>query len=257
MLGVTSQDTRSDYLRPDGHSPPEEVYRRFVLWEVFSNQSLRVLGCSSDKAGSEFRAPSWVPDFKNLDPHHSLVRWEGRASFSASAETPVRARLSDDGAVLHLGGRIVDRVHTIGQESVVVLDPDKWAKKHPNKPPQWYQVFRAQRRMTREALSISQAATKRAAPTGGVLPGQKEHQDWAMITEGRHGVPAHVKPFLQALVCKRTDYGQVASASFLAMVAAYVGIVLDGPKRAKVGDMVVVLHLPLFLTRPRRVLCIT
>ncbi|RSL71752.1 hypothetical protein CEP53_001376 [Fusarium sp. AF-6] len=236
MLGVTGQDTRSEYLTPDYHISPGDVFRKFVLWEIFHNGSLRVLGSSSDKAGSQYSSPTWVPDFNRLDHHRSLTRHENRARFSASADLPIQARASNDNTVLHLKGRIVDTLHTVGE--MMIRNPSDLASKgdYANKRMTWYDELRVNKDMIIEAITIWLEAMERL--TQGRHPVPRANAMLATkLVEGKlelkDGVPSDWVPFLRALVCNRTDYGQEASAVFEPMVAAYVRLSLAAEKLPK------------------------
>ncbi|KAL2678513.1 hypothetical protein Neosp_009260 [[Neocosmospora] mangrovei] len=226
MLGVTGQDISSEYLTPDYSISPEDVFRKFVLWEIFHNGSLRVLGSSSDKAGSQNSSPSWVPDFNRLDTHQSLTRYENRARFSASGDLPVQARTSSDDTVLHLKGRIVDTLHTVGQE--MFRNPADLEDKgdYANKRMTWYDELRVNKNMIIEATLIWLEAMARLSQ-GGRYPVPRANAILAtQLVDGKlvlkDAAPSDWVPFLRALVCNRTDHGQQATEEFEPMVAACV-----------------------------------
>ncbi|KAK4107456.1 HET-domain-containing protein [Canariomyces notabilis] len=249
MLGVTAEDTsRSGYVTPDYKISTGDVFRNFVLWEIFNNRSLRVLGCSSDKAGGELgdAFPSWVPDFTRLDPHHGLTRWENRASFHASGKSSAQARVSEDGTVLYLRGRAIDRIHTVGEKTVAVPDVDDRRKVQ---KANWYEPFETNKGMIEEARDIWLTAMDRWTRggrhilAGGNLDTKKGEYETGIPVDW---VPARWESFVRTMVCNRTDFGQEATGPFLCLVAAYVRLVLDGPKldpsfvrrwRGPVGDV--------------------
>ncbi|KAI8716125.1 HET domain-containing protein [Fusarium sp. LHS14.1] len=226
MLGVTGQDIRSEYLTPNYSISPGDVFRKFVLWEIFHNGSLRVLGSSSDKAGSQNSSPSWVPDFNRLDPHQSLTRYENRASFSASGDLPIEAHTSNNDTVLHLKGRIVDTLHTVGQE--MIRNPADLEDKgdYANKGMTWYDGLRVNKNMIIEATLIWLEAMVRLSQ-GGRHPVPRANAILeTQLVDGKlvlkDGVPSDWVPFLRALVYNRTDHGQEATKEFEPMIAAYV-----------------------------------
>ena len=100
MLGVTNQDIGSDYLKRNPFLTPGDVFRNFVLWDIFENDSLRALGSSSDKSGRQYSSTSWVPDFQRLDPQSSLTRTKNWERFYASAGLPKQVWTSDENTVL-------------------------------------------------------------------------------------------------------------------------------------------------------------
>lgn len=192
MLGVTNQDKTHELLNPNYDLSQQEVYRNFVLWDVFHNKSLRVLGCSWDKMASE-QTSSWVPDFTRLDKYHHLMRWENRASFQASGDSQLAARLSPDGSVLHLKGKVVDRLHVVGNHTL----GDRWKANGD----------RLTYLMIREAVKIWKATQKRL-----------ESRVWAH--DENAGLGNNI--FLRALVGDRTDFGRKATLIFVNNVSHMV-----------------------------------
>lgn len=203
MLGVTNQDTGSELLRPDYKLSKEDVYRNFVLWDILHNNSLRVLGCSWDKTGSERTCPSWVPDFTKLDQHHNLMRWENRAKYHASGDLPIVSRLSPDGSVLYLKGRIIDRLHDVGHRAL----RDRWKASR-------YNITNG---VIEEAMVIAESARRRKASRVG------------KSSQSEDSLQNDAEDFLRALVCNRTDFGRKASPIFLNDVSRMV-IELSDPR---------------------------
>ncbi|KAF1967161.1 HET-domain-containing protein [Bimuria novae-zelandiae CBS 107.79] len=113
FLGVAKD--KDGHLQPDYRIGVEEVFRRFVIWDINRHGNLRVLSCSSSRSDSPYKLPSWVPDFANLDDVNSLMRYEKRVNFRASFGTTPRAEISTDGKVLTLGGMELDSVAAIGR----------------------------------------------------------------------------------------------------------------------------------------------
>ncbi len=227
MLGITDEETQSEYLTPDYDSPPGDVFRKYVLWEVLHNKSLRVLGVSSDKdrSGAEFASPSWVPDFTRLDPHSRLTRFEKRASYLASLGRP-EARVSEDGTVLHLRGRLVDTIHTVAERSASrtfdnISDEEKKLLAGSE------EAVRLTKAWMKEAMGIWQAAAERRA-NGRPLPPLIARDLWATSEDDDFtAYPAHWTHFLRALTCDRTDLGNYATVADLPYVAGVVRALVD------------------------------
>lgn len=220
MLGVTSQDIRNEYLKPDSSLPPGVVFRRFVLWDILYNDSLRVLGCSSDKASSQ---QSWVPDFGRLDPHSSLTGTKNRVRFNASEGLPKHVWVSNKETVLHVKGRIIDTLHTVGRGLTTI--PDTFAGQNAH-------VYHFEplshlglnKHMIEEARDIWLAATKRLAHCCDpvIMAGIKK-----VTFPEPHGSLSWA-PFLRTLVCNRTAEGRVALRDFiLGDVASFVRQTLE------------------------------
>ena len=122
LLGIaTDISSEDEEIRPDYESKVEDVYRRFVIWEIKKNNSLRSLSCASDRSKSIHLLPSWVPDFSQLEHTTNLMRFEKRVNFNATKKSKPQARFADEGDVLYLGGRAVDSIDVVGGREY--LDP--------------------------------------------------------------------------------------------------------------------------------------
>ncbi|KAF5252271.1 hypothetical protein FANTH_2827 [Fusarium anthophilum] len=172
MLGVTGEDASSELLDPDYNISPMDAYRNFVLWEIHSNRSFRVLGTSSQKASQHRSSPSWVPDFSNLDPIESLTgTLFSVAGNDASAGLPMEIRESSDETTLHIKGSIVDKIHTVGKKSFT--ERSTRFSKHDQRDERISvnDQLRVNREMVEEARDIWLEATKGAARGDGPGPG--------------------------------------------------------------------------------------
>ncbi|KAK3385762.1 heterokaryon incompatibility protein-domain-containing protein [Podospora didyma] len=230
MLGITNEDTSGgEYLTPSYDSSPGEVFRRYVLWEILHNKSLRVLGVSSDKdpAATEFASPSWVPDFTRLDPAQRLTRFEKRANYIASLGHPnVEARVSEDGHTLYLKGKLIDTIHTVAAkptsrifDSVTSSDEDKQLLGNKK------EVDNLARAWMKEAMGIWNAAVQRRIKDGGVARPLLTSDLWAPNNKNGGELtayPEHWTYFLRALICDRTDWGNFATVGDLPYVAGVV-----------------------------------
>ncbi|KXX75276.1 Heterokaryon incompatibility protein 6, OR allele [Madurella mycetomatis] len=227
LLGITKEDTRSEYLVPDYKASPGEVYRRFVLWEILHNNSLRVLGVSSDKEHSapEFASPSWVPDFTRLDPYHRLTRFDKRATFIASLGSPKpEARVSEDGRVLYLKGRNIDIIKTVAQRSVSQLFDNDISEEERKLLVGTEDVSFSPTWM-KEAIAIWQEARKRKT---GRAPPLATRDLWVTSKNGIFkAYPKQWTYFLRALICDRTDLGNFATLADLPYVAGVVRAIAD------------------------------
>jgi hypothetical protein len=86
--------------------------------------------------------------------------------------------------------------------------------------------LRSNKKTTREAIGIWRAARQRA----GRKSGRKEGCTVVPATRKVLSTTQLEIPFLRALVCGRTDYGQEVTAPFLASVAECVDFLLKAPK---------------------------
>ncbi|KAL3293234.1 Heterokaryon incompatibility protein [Colletotrichum asianum] len=214
LLGVTSQDIGSKYLAQDSSLSPGDVFRIFVLWEIFHNSSLRALGCSSDKPGSQYSSPSWVPNFERLDPQTGLTGKKNRVKFNASAGLPMEVWASDEETVLHVKGRIVDTLHTIGKRSTSAPDTFGTVGKGTDE----YQLeslshLGINKHMIEEARDIYLAATHRLARCRDpAIVASIEKRD---LEPRRADGKLSWMPFLRSLVCDRTGKGRVPETQLI------------------------------------------
>ncbi|KAG4259320.1 hypothetical protein FPRO03_12996 [Fusarium proliferatum] len=223
MLGVTTQDIRSNYLRKDSTLSPGDVFRNFVLWEVFDNNSLRALGISSDKAGSQYSSPSWVPEFERLDPQSSLTGAKNQAKFNASGSLSKQVWTSDNETVLHVKGKIVDTLHTIGKESPATPETFTGENSHVyNFEPMNHLAIN--KHIIEEAKNIWLAATERLAHCRDPFITRGVKRTFSTTPDGK----ISWAPFLRTLVCNRTSEGKKAPKEFiLDDVASFVRQTLE------------------------------
>lgn len=278
MLGMTSQDTTSKYLTANYLASPGDVFRNFVLWEIYHNHSLQVLSTSSNRTKGQHTSPSWVPHFDSLDLHENLT------GFDASAGLPIQARTSNGDTVLHLNGRIIDTIHTVGKKSINDahdLITSGW--KEPDDRSAIYHRLRLVESTVKEARDIWLAAMKRK--TGGAVPRAssihaKRGEDGKLVQE--YEIPPHWEPFLRTLACGKSIRGKKIEHDDLACMLWFVRLAVEDhqlprdlfvralarkalgvflsqtksrcfagtttglagyvPMRAKKGDLVVILH---------------
>ncbi|KAF4833672.1 hypothetical protein CGCTS75_v003478 [Colletotrichum tropicale] len=206
MLGVTSQDIGSEYLAKDSSLSAMDFFRNFVLWDVFHNDSLRALGISSNKTCSQYSSPSWVPDFERLDPQRTLTGTKIRHKFNASARLPKQVWASDEETVLHIKGRIVDTLHTVGKGAATA--PDTFTEESLS-----LSHLVINKHMIEEAKDIWLAATKRLAQCRDpvIMVGVKKGY---LATPQANGKISWT-PFLRTLMCDRTEEGRKPTKDFI------------------------------------------
>jgi len=91
----------------------EETYRRFAAWSIFGKSSLRLFSVPTDPfQQSKLDLPSWVPDFTRLDRVNPLISYEV-CPYKATAGTSPIVRLSYNDSILHISGKVIDRVHIL------------------------------------------------------------------------------------------------------------------------------------------------
>jgi hypothetical protein len=230
MLGVAGQDVSSEYVKPRYDLSPEDVFRRFVLWELLHNNNLGILGISSDKP-HDFSAPSWVPDFTRLDPHNSLSGWRNRQKFNASAGLSSQVQTSNNETVLHLKGRVIGTLHTIVKE--LVQDPTEALRdnKEVDNDALAKDQMQVNKAMIEEARDIWFAAMKRSNKASCSIP-QPESIFWTEEKNGKlvskfwgHEV---WDPFVRTLICDRSKDGRYDHGNSSSFMMAVVHLALGG-----------------------------
>ncbi|KAK4169536.1 heterokaryon incompatibility protein 6, OR allele [Cladorrhinum sp. PSN259] len=228
LLGITKEDSRSEYLTPNYGLSPGDVFRRYVLWEILHNNSLKVLGVSSDKERSdpEFASPSWVPDFTRLDPHYRLTRYDKRAAYLANLGRPKpEARVSEDGKVLYLKGRPIDIIHTVAQRSASHTFDDDITDEERKISTGNEEIAELSPALIKEAIEIWRAAVKRQT---GRAPPLVTKDLWVTAKDGEFtAYPEQWTYLLRALICDRTDLGSFATVADLPYVAGVVRALAD------------------------------
>ncbi|KAI0968672.1 heterokaryon incompatibility protein-domain-containing protein [Xylaria arbuscula] len=236
LLGVTSENIHNNYITPDYNLSIEEVFRRFVVWEILNNRSLRVLGLNSDKSSKMNSLPSWTPDFTNLSERKPLLRRQKRVSFSAGENTAVEAHVSEDGQILYVKGQIMDRVHT------VAAYPQSLSRKIyiPSSPPRreigeqkklpWYRDLQVKEKWLTEVLSIASAAfdrlevnrtplldfytTTTKTPSDIQILGTSRRPKWELLW--------------RTLTCNHTEFVDPVPNYYREWVVAYTDLVRSG-----------------------------
>ncbi|KAL2065433.1 hypothetical protein VTL71DRAFT_3103 [Oculimacula yallundae] len=114
VLGLAKDWLEKGGLDPDydRKTTPEEVFKRFAMWDVQRNGQIRVLSCTT--ASEESTAlPSWVPDWTKIENGQPFVLYSGRTRFSASGGLSTQAWYSDHGRMLHTIGEVVDSIRVV------------------------------------------------------------------------------------------------------------------------------------------------
>jgi hypothetical protein len=117
VMGLAKDWLEKGGLIPDYRrvTSAEEVYKRFAMWDVKTNGTIRILSCATSDPESSGMA-SWTPDWRNMENEYPFVRYSDRTTFRAAKSTSVDAWYSDHGKVLNTVGKVVDSVRSIGAE---------------------------------------------------------------------------------------------------------------------------------------------
>ena len=198
MLGVaTDVDPNAVELDPNYDLPVEEVFRRFIVWDIKSSGRLKALSLTSNKSKSIFTLPSWVPDLTQITRSAPLSQFE-RRTFRAWFWAPwnsQKPRISEDGKVLTLDGHYVDTIQIVGSingpGSLKILPGSQ--KKHPNGIPDPASLRRQQGWM-RECWQIA-----RTGHIGTADANDGNYKYWAEKNMGM--TPTRYKEFWTTLIC--------------------------------------------------------
>ncbi|KAI1132662.1 heterokaryon incompatibility protein-domain-containing protein [Nemania abortiva] len=240
LLGITYQSINNKYITPNYSLSVEEVFKSFVLWEVLTNSSLRVLGLNSDKASTTYSLPSWAPDFTRLSSQEPLLRRENRITFRAAGNTKVDASVSEDGTTLSLRGQVMDRVHTLtakqdcSHQSIYI--PPELSERVAGKEEQstWYCDLQKKREWLAGVLSVATAAFDRleankaplldffkttSATTVQIL-GKPRRPEWEMLW--------------RTLTCDHNDFYNTLPSFYREWVIAYTDLLREGLRAEKI-----------------------
>ncbi|KAF1994471.1 HET-domain-containing protein [Amniculicola lignicola CBS 123094] len=148
-------------VTPDYTIAVEEVFKRFVMWEIRKNGSLKAMGLSSNKQDSMLDLPSWVPDLSRLDDTLSFMSYDHRVNFTAAPlSTTLLVRHSENEGKLYVKGFLIDQVGEIGQipftpgRTTVIPGSEK------THPPSGLLNTTARHLWLRECLAITLATNK-------------------------------------------------------------------------------------------------
>lgn len=136
VLGLVQQRENDPYPPPNADylKPMDQIYRETAAYIINSKDSLDLLLGASALDGEESNLPSWVPDwrrtgndrrpalFLNASRMQPLVYFSGSTDavflhghgYSASGNTKMEARFSDDLRTVHVRGFFFDTVADVG-----------------------------------------------------------------------------------------------------------------------------------------------
>jgi hypothetical protein len=117
LLGLATDIPRDEAaILADYSVSAEEICARLAILMIFQHGSLDILSLHNS-IPVESRVPSWVPPFSNLPYEGPSTMLQTITTPLASKSTNVFPELSEDGALLSLRGRIVDKITTAGSVS--------------------------------------------------------------------------------------------------------------------------------------------
>ncbi|KAJ4324792.1 hypothetical protein N0V94_001021 [Neodidymelliopsis sp. IMI 364377] len=99
---------------------PDELYKRFAIWDIVRNKSLRSLSCATSAPSHDDaplpQTPTWVPDWTRILNRHLLARTAKISNFSAGSGRPTNVWFSNDKSLLHAEGSVIDSIYILGSE---------------------------------------------------------------------------------------------------------------------------------------------
>lgn len=117
ILGLATDWLEKGGLDPDYRptTTAEEVFRRYAMWDVKNNRSLRILSFAGGRPETP-QMPSWAPDWRIIDGEDLLAGNKTKTKFSASEDRDPDAWFSDHGRVLNAVGQVVDTIKSKGPQ---------------------------------------------------------------------------------------------------------------------------------------------
>lgn len=117
VLGLATDWLEKGGLDPDYRptTTVEDVFKRYAIWDVKNNRSLRILSFASGRPETS-HMPSWAPDWRIIDDKDLLAANRTRSKFSASKNRDPAAWFSDHGRVLNAMGQVVDTIKAKGPQ---------------------------------------------------------------------------------------------------------------------------------------------
>ncbi|GAB1316503.1 hypothetical protein MFIFM68171_06713 [Madurella fahalii] len=235
ILGIASDaDPNDAALSPNYSLSVAEVFKRATTWHIMKRKSLMMLSCPSDKEGSEYSLPSWVPDFTRIEYHRSLLRMEKRFEFDAALHGVVEVKISDDGNVLTLRGIAIDRVKRVATlEFPGSLEPSATSKAlHPPDGVLDPAVLAKARNWLAECVRIASEGDAGTETRPGTAVGYWQEQTFGLSKD-------RWNKFWRTMIWGLNPHGQQASALYGTNVREYAKFVnqtgLEGNPAWRVG----------------------
>ena len=232
IFGILSMASDADptepLLSPNYSLTTAEVFKRATIWDIKHSKKLRMLSCASSKKDSDYKLPSWVPDFTRLEAHQSVIRLEKRFDFNAGM-LPLTdgVRFSDDGNILILKGIEIDkigRVATLEFPESLRLSPHSSEARDPPNGLLDMTLLEKRQDWFRECVQIAQIMDQSA---------EARHVEtvkyWQSPTLGFSS--DQFDEFWQTMVCGRDYQGNRASTLFAKRLLAWANFI-NSPRLA-------------------------
>jgi hypothetical protein len=203
MLGLAGDWLRKKGIQPDysDSTKPEDVFKRFAVWDTKQNNKIRILSCASGPSiGKRHHLPTWVPDWTNIENPDPFVRYRDRTGFDASLNLEPRIWHSDDDNVLHVAGQFVDTVQRIGLLPAFTKVTSKF--------------------------QLNKNAVRRLDGT------RKWLRKCYTITAGKSGImpPATFGVFAKTMICGLNGGGFPASSNYILHFSQYFDFMMRAPE---------------------------
>ncbi|KAL2017902.1 hypothetical protein VTK56DRAFT_1558 [Thermocarpiscus australiensis] len=214
LYSLLSLPQKRSNVLPDYNSTVEQVFLNFARTTLVGQQNLRILSLAPHTAFrlgalevNRLKLPSWVPDLSCQGSVQPLVSYTIRRQlFRAGGDEKSPVRTSDDGHLLHVRGRIIDKVEEMAASSADIPFPPE------SEVPEFARIgisAQFKLRMMRWLQGCRSVAAK---------------GDW----KGRAaGDAALRRAFSETLLCGMTGMRDRLPEDVLAAVEDYVGYVFD------------------------------
>jgi hypothetical protein len=149
----------------------ETLFKTFAVADSNRNMNLRTLSCASGpNLSRKLAMPSWVPDWRNIENAHPFVRYSDRTKFCASGGMAAEAWHSHDGNVLHVRGKWIDSIETLGSEPKFT------------KTVAVFEINPAKIEELRQSVRWLQECRDLALNSDGILTPQRQEELWQTLT---------------------------------------------------------------------------
>ncbi|KAF2833351.1 hypothetical protein CC86DRAFT_399978 [Ophiobolus disseminans] len=98
----------------------EELYKRFAIWDIVRNRTLRILTCvtpPSEYSDQPTILPSWVPDWTRTLDRQLLVRVNATSKVSAGSRKDGEVWFSREKTIMYAEGIIINSIGVTGSET--------------------------------------------------------------------------------------------------------------------------------------------
>jgi hypothetical protein len=127
LLNLASDVDGAPELVPDYTVPAPEIFHRYAKWTALTKKSLEFLSYEFDPTWREgMTLPSWVPYHDSKGGTSDKFALVPESNYSATKDRSLEVSISDNGAILHVWGKLVDEIASLGERLMDRSEEVQW-----------------------------------------------------------------------------------------------------------------------------------